>query len=48
MLNILTGDPDSYYPEDAKYSKRWKETTENIYVSENPHIGHLTGINCLI
>jgi hypothetical protein len=27
MPSILTGDPDSLLPEDAKYSKRWKETT---------------------
>jgi hypothetical protein len=24
---ILTGDQDSLLPEDAKYSKQWKETT---------------------
>jgi hypothetical protein len=27
MLSIPTGDPDSSLPEEAKYSKRWKETT---------------------
>jgi hypothetical protein len=48
MLSIPTGDPDSSLPEDANYSKRWKETTYNTYLQENPHTGHLTGINYLI
>jgi hypothetical protein len=46
MLSILTGDPD--HPEDTNYSKRWKATTYNTYLWENPHTGHLTGIKYLI
>jgi hypothetical protein len=48
MLSIPTGDPDPSLLGDAKYSKRWKETILNIYLRENPHTDHLTGINYLI
>jgi hypothetical protein len=48
MLNILTGDPDLYHPEDAEYSKQLKETTYGTYLLENSHTGQLTKINYLI
>jgi hypothetical protein len=44
MLSIPTADSDSLHPEDGKYSKRLKEATQNSYLRDNPHIGHLTGI----
>jgi hypothetical protein len=48
MLNMLTGDPDLYRLEDAKYSNQQKETTKGTYSRENPHTGQLTEVNYLI
>jgi hypothetical protein len=31
MLNILTGDPNLYHSEDAKYSKQYKQLHAHIY-----------------
>jgi hypothetical protein len=45
MLSTPNGDPDSLHPEDA-YSKRIERN--NAYLWENPHTGHLIGINFLI
>jgi hypothetical protein len=33
VLSISSADPDSSLPEDAKYSKRWKET-KHLYTGE--------------
>lgn len=30
ILSIPNGDLDSLHPEDAKYSKQWKEKTVNV------------------
>jgi hypothetical protein len=48
MGTIPTGDSDLFHSKDANYSKRWKATTWNTYLWENPHTGRLTGINYLL